>query len=259
MQSFHLHLPYCHHATGSAQNYLDTAIAQGVQSIGFSDHAPVAAPYRPNDHYQMNMQRYPDYVAEVMELKNRSPIPVYLGLEADAFPSYHEFFKREVLPLAPLDYVIGSIHCLEVDGHTIGLRQIENAQGLHVYMQTLLWALSNPTYLFIGHPDRVIRSSYMARNEIHMRSAWREVAQCAAELGKPLEFNTAPQGSVGWAISTILWEEVAAAGAKAVISSDAHSPERLTDGFAKARTYLEHLGVAIVEPLDLLSTYETPK
>ena len=39
--NLHTHTPRCHHATGSEREYIERAIAAGLQTLGFSDHAPM--------------------------------------------------------------------------------------------------------------------------------------------------------------------------------------------------------------------------
>ena len=59
IQSLHNHTTRCHHATGTEEEYVLAAIAGGLESFGFSDHAP---------------QHYPgDYVSRVRMLPQQLP------------------------------------------------------------------------------------------------------------------------------------------------------------------------------------------
>ena len=38
--NYHTHTVRCNHARGSEREYIETAIARGMQVLGFSDHVP---------------------------------------------------------------------------------------------------------------------------------------------------------------------------------------------------------------------------
>ena len=50
----HNHTILCHHATGTIEDYIQTAIGQKIDIFGFSDHAPIA---NFNDGYRMDISQ----------------------------------------------------------------------------------------------------------------------------------------------------------------------------------------------------------
>ena len=41
MVDYHTHTELCGHATGTIEEYIESAVAKGIREIGFSDHAPM--------------------------------------------------------------------------------------------------------------------------------------------------------------------------------------------------------------------------
>ena len=103
-QELHCHTTYCD-GKNTPEEMVLAAIEKGLGRIGFSGHAP--SPY--SAAYAMLTQRLPSYMDEVRALKQRycDRIEILLGLEQDLYSG----------PLPEgLDYFIGSVHDIVVDG-----------------------------------------------------------------------------------------------------------------------------------------------
>ena len=136
-----------------------------MDSIGFSDHAPLPFP----TSWAMKEEGIGDYLKEVVDAKIKfdKSLKVYCGFEAD-------FIKGGVTPdrwrvLPGLDYMIGSIHfllmpdgqLLEVTGDRQNFELIRNQNNLEDKELMLLYFQANADMLedanvdVLGHLDKM--------------------------------------------------------------------------------------------------------
>ena len=108
-QNLHIHTTYAD-GKDTPEELIQEAIRRGFDSIGFSEHSYMAFSDYP---YQMTVAEMADYVAEVrgLKAKYKGIIDVFCGLE-------YEFFSD--LDTKDFDYLIGSIHYLDLDGKILG-------------------------------------------------------------------------------------------------------------------------------------------
>lgn len=109
----HTHHSRCGHAQAAIRDYIEAALALGLEEVGITDHAPLY--WREGNHpvpgSAMARSELPVYVDEVLALREEyAPrIRVLLGLESDYAPGWEETY-RDVFASYPFDYVIGSVH-----------------------------------------------------------------------------------------------------------------------------------------------------
>lgn len=114
--NYHTHTTRCHHATGSDEDYVLSAIKGGYQELGFSDHTPWK--YRTGylSGIRMTPEEFPEYVQSIRTLqeKYRDRISIKLGLECEYFPEYIHWLK-ELVREYKLDYIIFGNHHFHTD------------------------------------------------------------------------------------------------------------------------------------------------
>lgn len=231
---YHTHHYRCGHATGSIEEYVEAALALGLEEIGISDHAPVY--WQPGDHplpgSAMPASDLERYVDEVLELKERytGRIRVRLGLEADYAPGFEEVYAA-VLARYPFDYVIGSVHY---------------SQGLHIYQRQRWVTGIDPCHVYAEY-FRLIRESarsglfdvlghitgimaYGPRpDDDWIEREFDETARAVADAGVAIEVNTSGyrkgQGQPFPAIA--LLRKCLAAGVPVTYGSDSHHPSEV--------------------------------
>ena len=129
IQNLHTHTAFCD-GKNTPEEMVKSAIALGMDSLGFSGHGPSHAP----DDAAMEAGSVPAYRAEVLRLKAAytGRLDVFLGIERDYF-------------FAPdggnWDYIIGSVHYVNRDGTWLGvdhspemfLRNVEEHYGGDYY------------------------------------------------------------------------------------------------------------------------------
>lgn len=107
-QNLHIHTTYVD-GKDTPEEIVAEAIKRGFASIGFSEHSHLKYSSFSN---QLTAERMAKYEKEVRDLKRKyqDKIDVFCGLEYD--------FHSDV-DTKGLDYLIGSVHCLDINGKTL--------------------------------------------------------------------------------------------------------------------------------------------
>jgi histidinol-phosphatase (PHP family) len=67
--NYHTHTVRCHHAQGTEREYIEAAIAAGIKTLGFADHAPQIFPGDYYSHFRMRPEELSDYCSTLRALK----------------------------------------------------------------------------------------------------------------------------------------------------------------------------------------------
>lgn len=266
IRNYHTHTWRCQHARGTEEQYVQAAIAQGFDALGFADHTPW--PYRSGfvSGMRMRMDQFEDYKRTVLGLREKyaGQIRIPLGLECEAFPEYFDWlrdFKAE-----HLDYVIlGNHYDYNDEGDH---RRMYPAGGFYFgrctrsdtvirYGERTLAGMATGLYDYLAHPDLCLHT--YPGFDAECRAVSVDLCQAAKDLDLPLEFNLlgfsrhAEETGMGWCSYPCeeFWHIAAETGCKAIIGFDAHDPWALawTDLYREAEAILEALGMTIVRAL----------
>ncbi|MCF0259425.1 MAG: histidinol-phosphatase [Erysipelotrichaceae bacterium] len=279
--NFHTHTSRCRHAWGSDEDYVKAAIRNGYKILGFADHAcwPYVGKTEHENNYPKEMKTgedrrkfvnwvyqkreskmrmspsdFPDYVRSIkfLRCKYKHWIDIRLGLEAEYDPQYMDWMLN-LCAEYDLDYLILGHHYVmgEEAGTYTGLLDKE---GLKLYVQTAIEALETGMYAYMAHPEFFMRSRQLSYDE-DVEAAFRQIAQAAARLDIPVEYNCS--GMMANKSSRTeryphhrFWEIAAEEGCRAVIGMDCHLPDYLdVSYYNQAREYLETLDIEIVEDI----------
>jgi histidinol-phosphatase (PHP family) len=259
--SYHTHNQYCD-GEGRIEDVVEAAIAANLTEIGISSHAPV--PFETG--WTMPPARLADYVREVhrVQVHFRDRITVLFGSEIDFIPDPRvvEFQQREVLPLE-VDYFIGSVHFLgsrypprSIDGTEQEFQALlheEYADDIEAmvvdYYGRVRGMLSLPKVKIVGHIDRIKRwnadGRYFADDEPWYRKAVDETLRAVAATDKFVELNTSAWRNGLSEPYPALWilRQCREYGIPVPVSSDAHKPADVTNGFERAQACLMELGI----------------
>lgn len=104
LRSYHNHSTYCD-GKSTVEEMVRSAIAAGMQAIGFSGHATFPYDLR----FCTKPEDFPAYVAAVNACKEKyaGQIEIYLGVENDFYGLQPDF---------PHDYALGAAHYMQKDG-----------------------------------------------------------------------------------------------------------------------------------------------
>ncbi|HHY24565.1 MAG TPA: histidinol-phosphatase [Clostridiaceae bacterium] len=105
--NFHTHCHFCH-GIGKPEDYINEAINQGVETLGFSCHASLPF-YTDWTMTEETQKLYPSTIRQLQENYLRQ-INVKLGLEIDYIPDVMGLDMQQYKESMKLDYTIGSVH-----------------------------------------------------------------------------------------------------------------------------------------------------
>ena len=225
------------------------AIARGMDTIGFSDHAYTAF----DESWCMKKGDIPLYRASIAELRARyaGRIKILCGIEQD-------FYSEE--PTEGYDYVIGSVHYLRTGEEYIPVDEspeiLRAAAKKHFggdiyalieeYYRTVARVVEKTGADIIGHFDLISKFNEDGALFDEANPRYLAAAQKAADIllktGRPFEINT---GAISRGYRTAPYPSLAlrdyirGQGGSFVLSSDSHAKETLCFKFEALENELE--------------------
>lgn len=174
----------------------------GLEYLGIADHSK--GQVQANG---LSAQRLAEQVDRIRELnKTWDDFRLFAGVECDILKDGRLDFEDEVL--APLDYVVASVH------GSFSLSEVEMTKRI-------IRAMENPLVTILGHPTgRLLLSRDGYRVDL------RAVIEAAADLGVVIELNANPHRlDLDWR----WWPLAREKGVRCAINPDAHRPQGLKD------------------------------
>lgn len=233
--NYHTHTKRCGHATGEDEEYVREAIVHGFRYLGFSDH--VMLPGFSEPYVRGDYSLFSDYVNSIRSLakKYQEQITLYVGFEAESFPSYYMYYK-ELLANGVIDYLILGNHCAMDDNHQITTRfsHITSPSQLYLYRDLAIQALSSGMFFIFAHPDYFMMS--IENFDSDCKKVSRDLIEAAMAYDVPLEVNLAGirNGEIRigkerrWRYPTDeFFRLVSKYHAKCILGADAHAPSQL--------------------------------
>ena len=237
--NYHTHTTMCD-GTNTPREMAQRALEIGFTHLGFSGHMD------PDIH--MDMAAYLEEIGKLRE-EYRGRLEIFAGAELDCL------YPKE--RAAGAEYVIGSTHFLDVDSPEP--MSVDNTEEMMLrlgreYFGGDFYALAKAYYrleagvkdrtdcTFIGHFDLVTRFNdslhFLDEADPRYTGPALEAMEYLVSRGVPFEINC---GAVNRGRkkelypNTFLLQSLQKMGGQILISSDAHSRDRLDGGFAVAR------------------------
>ncbi len=259
LPSYHNHTVLCD-AKNTAEEMVLAAIAKGMPEIGFSAHARM-----PGDpDWCLTAEGEREYFETVTALKEKykDQIKIYLGIEQD-------FYSE---PIAyPYDYVIGSVHALDVGEKLIDIdldpktvrQNVEEYFGgdpyayVEHFYETAAKVYEKTKCDIIGHLDLVTK--FLDRDPLFSEEHPRYIAARAKAIDSLLkapavfEINT---GGIYRGYRTVTYPNIQtvkalySAGARFVINADSHSVDSVDFMLSEVAEELDSLGIPYVTKLE---------
>jgi len=254
--NFHTHTTYCDGAA-TVDEMAREAIRRGFTALGFSGHGFVS--FDPG--YCMGPEAAKRYREEVRQARERyaGQLDIYCGVEQDLFSD---------VPADGFDYVIGSVHYLQVNGcyysidndpETLRALVREQFHGDYyafaaAYFAQAAQVAEQTRCHIIGHFDLCVKynegNCLFDEGDGRYREAALTALRQAARSGKPFEINTGAmyQGwrSVPYPAAFIL-AELRRLGGSVLLASDSHTPDSLGFGFGQAMDLARNCGFSSVK------------
>ena len=245
MVNYHNHTALCGHASGTLDEYITSAIRQGVKEFGFSDHAPV--PEHLREGISMEPYEAEIYIAEVVKKKSEyaGRIDVKLGFEVD-FPLF-KTFDETYLHDPRIDYIMGSIHYMDGWGFdnpdNIAVYNERDIDSIYLDYYSILASLAvSRMFDIIAHFDLVKKFGHRPASD--MSGIIESIAKTLSGTETAVEINTAgllkPVAEIYPSddIIDILFRNNVAV----TLGSDSHSPEDVCYGYPLAVEKLKKAG-----------------
>jgi histidinol-phosphatase (PHP family) len=232
----------------NASRYRTVASERGIEELGVAEHVhrfteALSVWRHPfwRDNATDDLDAYCDFVRDRTDLR--------LGIEADFVPG-REDRMATLLQARPFDYVVGSVHFLadaavDMEEHDVW-RSSDPEKVWRRYFETLGEAARSGLFDILAHPDLVkVWGAERPRPEGDLRRFYDRAMEGIAESGIAVEVSTAglrkPVGEIYPAPAFL--EMCLDAGAPVALSSDAHVPGDLGQGYERALELLGGLGV----------------
>lgn len=249
--NYHTHTTRCKHANGTEREFIEAAIALGMQILGFSDHIP--CPYKNGfvSTIRMGMEQAPEYVETLRQLKEeyKKDIQIYIGFEAEYVPKFYGEQKSMCESLG-VDYMIMGQHFLgsEDVGPYMGT-PFEDESRIRDYVDTVLEGMNTGSYRYLAHPDLV---NFQGLDSVY---EWEMTRMCKElkNLNIPLELNLLGFGDHKHYPAERFWKIAAEVGNEVIMGLDAHSVAHLTDieSYKTGKAMVERLGLNLIETINI--------
>ena len=244
--NYHTHTKRCNHANGEDREYVEEAIARGLQVLGFADHAPYPFPNGFCSAHRMRIDQMQNYVDSVRALQKEyeKDIRILLGFELEYYPAYHAEAMRLLRAVEP-DYMIMGQHFFgnELDAPYAPYLTDENM--FSAYISQILEGLQTGDFVYLAHPDL---AGYHYPEEVVKRE-YRRLCEGAKALNIPLEINFLGLRTNRHYPDKRFFEIAAKVGNTVVLGADAHNPCDVTDPTAEriAKQWCSELGLKLLE------------
>lgn len=249
--NYHTHTPRCRHAEGAEREYVESALAAGLEILGFSDHAPCPFPGEYKSWHRMDMDQLDDYVQTVLNLRQEyaGKIQIHLGLELEYYPDR----MPELLPVLrdqPIEYLLLGQHFLgNEEGEPYTGLATGDSHGLVRYCDQVIAGLETGLFTYLAHPDLI---NYVGDDALY-REQMRRVCRAVKECGLPLEWNMLGMTTGRHYPFRKFWELAAEENCDVIIGWDAHKPEAMgnSQALAMAERQIRELGLHLLDTVPL--------
>ncbi len=190
----HNHTTLCNHATGSIDDFVQTAIEKKIDIFGFSDHAPMKF----DEKYRMNLSDMKNYEKDILRVKKKyeKDIKILLGYEVDFLKGLID----ERVTSAKVDYLIGSVHFLNKWGFDnpefIGEYENKDIDKIwEEYFEAIENMAKRNLFDIVGHIDLIKVFKFLPKKDIKLiaKNAIKEIKKSnmvvelnSAGLRKPI-------------------------------------------------------------------------
>jgi histidinol-phosphatase (PHP family) len=246
---YHVHTFLCKHATGVPDEYVDTAIRNGISEIGFSDHCPWPSGF--DSKYRMIPCEFNSYRKIISDLKEkyREYVNVKFGLEVDWVPGrMDEVFQN--LDSEDFDYLIGSVHYTDEfpfdNPDSIGKWEEKGVADKvwHRYFELVLQMVQSGKFNIIGHFDLPKKFGHYPASMDKINKLIQEIFSIASGNNMAIELNTSGLRKPVREIYPSL--EILKLARKCnlmiTLGSDSHAPDEVAANFADAVTLAKSAG-----------------
>lgn len=235
---YHLHTSHSEDSCAPMSEMIRSAIKKGLREIAITDHHD--PDYQdPDWHFFLDQKAYQEELARRQE-EYKDRILIRAGLEIGIQKGSLEESRQAVRDY-PYDFIIGSFHC--AGGLAVDLPEFYQRpaplEAYQTYYGDMLHCLKQyRDYDVIGHFNIIDRYTPAPASDGCISQMVEEILKQIVKDGKGLEINTScfrrSMGGLTTPTPEILARYAALGGEIVTIGSDAHTPEDVGAGLAKA-------------------------
>lgn len=245
--NYHTHTKRCRHAVGEDREYVENAIKNGMQVLGFSDHAPYLFPDKNYySTFRMFTDQLEEYADSVRSLQKEyaDDIRILCGFELEYYPKFHEDEKKFLSKVKP-DYFIMGQHFGKNEIDSPYVPNMEGEENLTAYISQILEGLKTGDFLYLAHPDL---AGYHYPEEAIQRE-YRRLCEGAKALNVPLEINFLGLRSKRHYPDRRFFKIAAEVGNTIIFGTDAHEPHHVYDPESEkeALQWVKDLGLQLID------------
>ena len=245
--NYHTHTKRCNHANGEDREYVETAIKQGMQVLGFSDHAPYLFPNTAYySSFRMLTEQLEEYAESIRSLQKEyaNDIRILCGFELEYYPKFHEEEKKFLSKVNP-DYFIMGQHFANNEIDSFYVPNMSNADDFASYISQILEGLKTGDFLYLAHPDL---AGYRFPEAVIQRE-YRRLCEGAKVLNIPLEINFLGLRTKRHYPDKRLFKIAAEVGNKIILGADAHEPWNVcpAETEKEALQWVKELGLQLID------------
>lgn len=244
-ENYHTHTWRCQHANGTEREYVEAAIKNGIQVLGFADHVPCPFADGFVSRIRMTMEQTQDYVETLRALREeyREQIRILIGFEAEYIPEFYEA-QMELVKKYECDYMILGQHFLGPENHSPYMgERTEDVRLLDTYVDMVLQGAETGSYKYVAHPDLIY---FVGESDVY-EAAMRRLCEGLKQLKVPVELNVLGRSTRRHYPTERFWKIAAEVGNDVIVGMDAHSVDHLTDvvNYERVMEFADKLGLKI--------------
>lgn len=219
--NLHTHTLRCGHASGKEEEYILRAIENGIEVMGFSDHAPYIFPDGYSSDYRIPVNTAQDYfdTLNALRKKYKDKITIYIGFEMEYYPMYFDDMYKTVKSLGAEYLILGQHFIGNEHPNGRGVALIENtAETLAEYTDCVISGIKTGAFTYVCHPDL---SKSFGDTDLYKAQA-RRLCETAKQYEIPLEINLLGIRDNRHYPCDAFWQVVGEVGCDVVFGCDAH-------------------------------------
>jgi len=251
--NYHTHTSRCGHATGTAEEYVITAIENGIKHMGFSDHLPLRFSDGTESHYRVPACEAEDYCKEILSLsaKYKDKIDLKVGFESEYYPELFDEMLENAVRWGAEYLILGQHYTFpENEGARHTVKESDSREELAAYTDSVIAAMRENVFSYIAHPDVF---NFTGDADFYRGEA-RRLCAAAREMNVPLEINFLGIRGERHYPREDFWKVAGEEKAPVTFGFDAHEPESAFDkeSLAKAERMVKKYNLNYIGKPELI-------
>lgn len=187
--NYHTHTYLCGHATGEIEDYIKTAIKNGIEYMGFSEHFPIRFENGAQSGYRLMVEDIEYYFSTLYALreKYKDKINIKIGFEMEYYPALFDEMLENAKKYGG-EYLILGQHfpCPEYlpNCKYVVIPEKEKS-ALKEYVSGVIEGMKKGVFTYVAHPDIF----NFVGNDQDYKEEYLKLCEASKEYNIPLEIN----------------------------------------------------------------------